>query len=123
MVGGPPAFQYEDGLFLISAWAPILQPEDAPNPEVAAVIRKGSEFGLRDLSSRNAQHYAADGLVGRIHMVTPNDLNNFCKKLALRAALHHPVDLAEQHELGSRRGSASGGRRARKARDAFSPRE
>ena len=95
LIGGPPAFQYEDGLFLISAWAPILQPEDAPNAEVAAVIAKGSEFHLRDLTARNAHHYADGMLVSRLGaVVPPEELNRFSKQLAISSALRHPVALA-----------------------------
>ena len=95
LVGGPPAFQYEDGLFLISAWAPILQPEDTSNAEVAAIIAKGSEFQLRDLNARNGHHYADGLLVSRLAAVVPGEeLNHFCKRLAISSALNHPVALA-----------------------------
>ena len=60
-----PAHLYGTGYFLLSIWAPALQPQDAADPRLAEIIKHGSEFKLRDISLRNAQRFAPGHLIDR----------------------------------------------------------
>ena len=60
----PPAYQYQDGFFLISAWTPLLKPEDATDPRARQVVEKllaGGKYPLRDRGLREAQRWREDG--------------------------------------------------------------
>ncbi len=38
LTGFPPAYQYQDGFFLLCAWSPVVEPVDADDPRAAAAI-------------------------------------------------------------------------------------
>ena len=101
----PPAYQYYDGLMLMAAWAPILQPEDAPEPRVAELLRRQVDDPVYPLSNRyirEMQLWDANGLAGRLQTLLADDVPaaNACAKQICRAALaHRPgavIDLAWQ---------------------------
>ena len=61
----PPAYQYKSGLFLASAWAPLLEPEDALDPRARRVVEKQLDspaYPLRDYRVRSVQLWAEGGL-------------------------------------------------------------
>jgi uncharacterized membrane protein len=60
-----PAYFHSSGYFLLSTWAPALQPQDSPDPRLAEIIRHGNEFDLANHGLRNAQRFAAGRLVDR----------------------------------------------------------
>jgi hypothetical protein len=97
----PPAYTYNDGIFLLCFWAPIVQPGDFPLPELRNAIFKNLHYDLRDPTVRNIQCYAPDGLVGRIREEATRRLgysdallaNKLAKKTALRAVKRDPIGL------------------------------
>lgn len=60
-----PAHLYNTGFFLLAAWAPALQPQDAPDPRLAEIIQHGSEFGLRNPWKRINQLFTRGLLLDR----------------------------------------------------------
>lgn len=97
----PPAYSYNDGVFLLCFWAPIVQWEDFPIREWQGAVFKDLHYELRNPAFRNIQCFAPDGLIRRIIDATARKLgypdgllaNKLAKKTALRAAKRDPVGL------------------------------
>lgn len=91
-----PAYLYSSGFHLLAAWAPALKPENATDPRLAELIGRGADFQIKDMSLRNAQHYAPGFLVERWHELEPDDkkANDIAKQTALRALRRDPVAIA-----------------------------
>jgi hypothetical protein len=81
-----PAHLHSTGYQLLSAWAPALQPRDAPDPRLANIIEHGSEFGLRDFWLRENQLFRQGYLVDRWVRAEPDRRKS--SKIALRTALN-----------------------------------
>ena len=96
LTGRPPALQWEDGYSLIAAWAPVVRPEDAPNPRVAEVIAAPTEFPLAEHMRLLDQRWAPGGLVDRIKALDPDPLltNRWAKTTALNALRRDPIGVA-----------------------------
>lgn len=90
--GWPPAYQYYDGLMLLAAWAPILQPGDATEPLVAELLKQQADdpdLPLDNRLMRESQLWANGGLVERLKVVFEGNAlaANTCAKRVCRAAL------------------------------------
>jgi hypothetical protein len=101
LTGRESAYLYETGLHLLSFWAPILVPADAPDERLARIIEHGNEFDIKDLTARNSQRYAPGHLIDRWEKVEPvrRRANQIAKKTALHALRRNPLqvlDLAAQ---------------------------
>jgi hypothetical protein len=81
-----PAHLHGSGYFLLAAWAPALQPEDATDPRLAEIIEHGSEFALGDFSFRGNQRFAPGYLIDRWRRVEPNRRKS--GKIAMQTALN-----------------------------------
>jgi hypothetical protein len=68
----PPAYTYWDGFVKLSAWAPAVTVRSAANPQVADIIRRGSEYDLNKFSRRYYQLWDAKGIVFRIKGIAPD---------------------------------------------------
>ena len=90
-----PDYLYSTGATLLSFWAPVLQPEDAPDPRLADLIRRGDEFHLRNPVFRNAQRFRPDHLIDRLKKVVPNPAkaDSLAKKTALHALWRDPLGI------------------------------
>ncbi len=90
-----PDYLYSTGITLLAFWAPVLQPEDAPDPRLADLIRRGDEFHLRNPVFRNAQRFRPDHLIGRLNKVVPNPskADTLAKKTALHALWRDPLGI------------------------------
>lgn len=96
LTGRPPALQWEDGYFLIAAWAPVVRPEDAPDPRVAEVIAAPTEFPLAEHRRLLDQRWAPGALVDRIKKLDPDPIltNRWAKTTALNALRRDPIGVA-----------------------------
>jgi hypothetical protein len=94
-----PAYMYKDGLFLLAAMAPVVQPRDFPIPELRGPIFDHLKFNLRDPRLRIAQCFGDGGLddlltqkvnakFGDDPRTSPNKL---ARKTALRALKRNPL--------------------------------
>jgi hypothetical protein len=74
--GQPPAYNYYDGLILLAAWAPAVQPVDASTPHVAEVVQRQARdpvFPLADHALREAQLWVTSGLRDRLQTALNGD--------------------------------------------------
>lgn len=90
--GWPPAYQYYDGLMLLAAWAPILQPGDATEPPVAELLKQQADdpgLPLDNRFMREEQLWTDGGLVERLRALFKRDdlAANTCAKRVCRATL------------------------------------
>ncbi len=93
----PPAYQYFDGFWLVSAWAPVLRPEDSPYPKIAELIAQGDEYRLHDIYVRNGQRFGPLGFVGRLLKIEPNVVlaNKYSREIALNALKRDPLGVVK----------------------------
>ncbi len=91
-----PAYLYATGLHLLAFWAPLLKPSDATDPRLAAIIKEGDEYGLRDMAARNWQRFGPTGLVHRLTDAEENPLkaNQIAQQTAIHALLRDPLAVA-----------------------------
>ncbi|MBI3769070.1 MAG: hypothetical protein HY271_11345 [Deltaproteobacteria bacterium] len=100
LFGSPPAYQYEDGFFLASAWAPLVHPSDADDPRLALVVerqRMDAEIPLQALDLRWRQRWDQAGLVARVREAFAGNAyvaNGAMKRMCLRIIRRDPVGIA-----------------------------
>jgi len=103
------AYQQGDGFYLASAWAPVLEPQDASEAKVAEVVEQLPVAGpdsRRELRNRNLERWLPGGLVDRLVRAFDGDepsANVAARHLALHALRRDPlgvVRLAAQTYLG-----------------------
>ena len=90
-----PNYLYSTGVTLLAYWAPALQPEDASDPRLADVIRRGDEFGLRNPAFRNAQRFRPGHLIDMLKKLEPDrsKADTLAKKTALHALWRDPLGI------------------------------
>jgi len=81
-----PAHLYGSGYFLLSIWAPDLQPQDAPDPRLAEIIQHGGQFRLRNFSLRSSQAHSDGYLIDRWCRAETNRRKS--SRIATRTAIH-----------------------------------
>ena len=88
-----PAYLYGTGLVLLAGFSSVVQSEDAADPRLADLIRKGDEFGLRDPNLKNSQRFAPGHLIDRWLKIEPDasKADGRAKRTALRTLRHHPL--------------------------------
>ena len=92
--GGHPAYLYRDGLFLISDFAPIIQPIDYPIANQRSELFRPSPVPLLDPKARDAQRWYPDGICDRIIRACHGDeqrANNLARKTAIHALKRNPL--------------------------------
>jgi len=91
-----PAYLYATGLHLLAFWAPVLKPQDAVDPRLAAIIQHGGEYSLTDPTARNSQRFFPTGLIGRLTAVEkdPIKANDIAQQTAMRALHRAPFQVA-----------------------------
>jgi hypothetical protein len=90
-----PDYLYSTGITLLAFWAPVLQPEDAPDPRLADLIRRGDEFGLKNPTLRNGQRFTPGRLIDRLSKLEPDrsKADSLAKKTALHALWRDPLGI------------------------------
>jgi len=93
-----PAYEYQTGFFLAGNLTPLLEEQDAPDPQTAAVLRDSEHraYGLSDASSaaRNFQLWDRNGLVSRLTQAFHGDLlqaSSHAEAFALHAVRRNPL--------------------------------
>jgi hypothetical protein len=91
-----PEYQHTTGLHLLAFWAPILQETDTTDERLRSVIRRGDEFGIKDLARREAQRFSPGHLVAEWQKLEPDaeEADRIAKATALRALARAPVSVA-----------------------------
>lgn len=96
----PPAYQYIGGFFLASAWAPLIEPEDALDPRARRVIEKlrdSAAYPLRDVSARDQQLWGEGGLKSEMIKAFGGDnyaANVAAKEMSQRTLRRVPLSVA-----------------------------
>ena len=91
---GHPAYFYREGLFLVSDFAPILQPVDYPIANQRSDIFRPSRVPLARPENRDAQRWYPDGICDRILRECHGDeqaADNLARHTALRALKRNPL--------------------------------
>jgi hypothetical protein len=88
-----PAYVYATGVTLLAFWSPALEPGDSPNPELADLIRRGKEMGLKERRARNGQLFSPEGLIERIFKLQPDraKADDLAKQTAFHALVRDPL--------------------------------
>jgi len=93
--GNPPGYNAAGGYFLLAAWAPVVKPEDFPEPRIRAQIFDGLPYDIEDRSLRNHQLFEYGGLVDRIRNALPGpEGNRAAQATALNALKRDPLGIA-----------------------------
>jgi hypothetical protein len=70
--GNPPVYNASRGYFLLATWAPVVEPEDFPHPELRARIFDHLPYDLKDRALRNDQLFSDGALIDRIRNALPD---------------------------------------------------
>ncbi|MEY2529005.1 MAG: hypothetical protein QOJ05_1095 [Verrucomicrobiota bacterium] len=90
-----PTYLQAAGNHVLAAWAPVIEPEDAPDPRLAEIIRQGDEYRIKDLTARASQLYQGGFLFDRWAKVE-TDAGRFqktVKQTALNALRRNPFQI------------------------------
>ncbi len=96
----PPAYYHMNGLFLITAWAPVVEVEDAADPVMAEVLRQQAQdpvLPLRNPNRRENQLWEDGGLRARLLSALNDDLyaaNESAKRTCNNTLRRDPWGLA-----------------------------
>ncbi len=88
----PPAYYHMNGLFLIAAWAPVLEVEDAADPVMAEVLRQQAQdpvSPLRNPYRREDQLWADHGL--RVRLLRALDQNVHAANESAKRTCHNTL--------------------------------
>lgn len=61
--GGEPGYNLRNGLFLLAAWAPVVEPEDFPYPELRGTVFGNLVCDYKDRAARPCQRFREGGSV------------------------------------------------------------
>jgi len=97
----PPAYNYADGIFLASFWAPVIEARDFPIPDLRGPIFDHLKYDLKNPKNRQNHCFSVGGLCENIRKETRAKFgddprtspNKLAKKAALRAAKRNPLGL------------------------------
>ena len=91
LAGEPPAYQYADGLFLLSAWSPVMTPNDLLAAGLSEQVIAGSAKAT--LEARRTQRWQENGLVAALnrHYGDSMKANAAAKKISLHILKRDPI--------------------------------
>ncbi len=93
--GNPPAYHAGSGYFLLATWAPIVEPQDFPYPELRARLFHDLLYDLKDRALRNDQLFSYGGLIDRIHNALPDpEGDRASSTTAMNALRRDPLGIA-----------------------------
>ena len=95
-----PAYYYKSGFFLASAWAPLIEPEDALDPRARHVVEElldSSAYSLRDFGARDEQLWSEGGLTSEMKKAFGGDpyaANTAAQEMSGRTLRRVPLSVA-----------------------------
>ena len=88
---GPPGYNLRSGYFLLAAWAPVVQPEDFPYPELRNDIFQNLQLDLKDRANRSFHLFDDGGLILAIEgKLGEGEGNRAAARTAIRALERSP---------------------------------
>jgi putative flippase GtrA len=86
----------ETGPFLLSAWSPLLTPQDFPDPEQGARVLRGIDVGNPELFAREVNLWHPTGLMQRLseEVAEPRARHRLARETAKRVLLRDPMGVA-----------------------------
>lgn len=93
---GPIGYQHAEGAFLLAAWAPLLEPEDFPDPGVGRQLIQSSTCALRDSRSREGQRWSDKCLIPQVEKAVGDPIvaNDVARRTAFAIAMRDPLGVA-----------------------------
>ena len=88
-----PGLLYASGTFLLSDFAPLIEPQDFPIASQRNAVFKKVSIDLHDPDKRGAQHFMQGGLMAAIYSQFPNgkQANDVASATAVHALLRQPL--------------------------------
>jgi hypothetical protein len=92
----PAGYHAASGYFLVSFWAPVVEPSDFPCPELRTTVFGNLLYDLKNRMTRENQLFSAGGLASRIEAAIPGpDGNRAALTTALNALKRDPLSIVE----------------------------
>lgn len=91
----PHAYQYQDGIFLLSFWGPIVEPIDFPRHDLRDAVFNNLRFNLKDRHQRSANRWQEGGIISNLNRAIPDmvEANEVAKITALNALKRDPIGI------------------------------
>ncbi|NWF97670.1 MAG: hypothetical protein HXY52_01855 [Nitrospirae bacterium] len=98
----PPAYLYHSGFFLLAYFAPIIEPVDFPNKELADKVYENLKYDLLDYHKRAIHHWEIGGLVEVVKRFTTDSLeaDHIAKQIVINALKRDPLSLFSIAKFG-----------------------
>jgi hypothetical protein len=91
----PAGYNAASGYFLVSLWAPAVEPADFPSSELGTTVFGNLRYDLKDRMTRADQLFSDGGLVSRIEAAIPGpDGNRAALTTAINALKRDPQSIA-----------------------------
>ena len=100
--GKPPAYQYQSGFFLLTSFAPIIEPADFPDKVIADKVFENLKYDLKDYHVRSALHWNQGGLVDVMNRFIPDssEADRIAKDMVMHSLRRNPFGLLEIAKKG-----------------------
>ena len=98
----PPAYQYQDGIFLLTYVGPVVEPIDFPQPDLRDIVFKDLKYNLKERLQRAGNHWQPGGLISNLNRAIPDivEANYLAKETAFNALKRNPIGVVKLTVLG-----------------------
>lgn len=93
----PPAYQYQDGIFLLTYFGPVVEPTDFPQPNLRDIVFKDLKYNLKDRLKRADNHWQPGGLISNLNKAVPDivEANRLAKETAFNTFKRDPLGVVK----------------------------
>jgi hypothetical protein len=93
----PPGYHACGGLFILSIWAPVVEPIDFPYPELRDQVFGDLRYPLKDRTTRGDQMFSEGGLISRMEaaIAYAPECNRAALTTAMNALRREPLGIAK----------------------------
>jgi hypothetical protein len=91
----PPAYQYQDGIFLLTYLGPVVEPIDFPQPDLRDIVFNDLKYNLKERLQRAENHWQPGGLISNLNSAIPDivEANHLAKETAFNALKRDPIGI------------------------------
>lgn len=92
----PPALHYGTGLFLVTAWGPVVEPEDLPRADLREAVFGRLRYDMKDRATRLHQHWHKGGFCRNLRIAVRDELEaeRLARQTAMNALRRDPLGVA-----------------------------